>query len=1032
VAVLAAFGGWQATMVRAQTEAELEVIPVGRNLVDENCRAELNLKQEAQSGREFRIFCGKWEQPSGRVVELQIGDAPELVRERAEGGIWKAQLDLRAVCDEGEASQILDAVETVFYNCKLRNGGWPYIAIATGARGSVYLADGIPAALPVIETAIGRISGMIETVAQEGTQNSRSKAVERMEALLGGRLFGTGDLQTYYQLLEIGQYYNSVVNFAEAEKRYREALEIHERLLGSDNPESSDPLMHLALELSNQKRFTEADALLARAGVLVQGVADQTDLARYISYLAVHAANQQRYLDALAFAREATAMRRKILEQSAGSMVIDQISDSQAQDLGFSADEASVLADPSRAVAADIAQGLYVEASMLLRLGEIDEAQLIADQYAATIENSTFAPVSWKPQSSELYGKIAAAKGDYGAAVTAFEDALRQRQQLFADTRPEALTYFALGEIFYDQGRDDDALKVFRKAIAIIKVAGGGLRFNQVLPYFNAGIAVAERNPERRGELYAEMFEVGQLIRAGITTQSIALATARLSASDQKVGVVIRNLQETSRKRDVLRVKFNREAGRSAELLHADEREEAERIIDQLRQDIIATERLMNELEGQVQAASSGYNQLIEAPVTVERVLELLQPNEALVQILLGDPESFVFVLKDGTVAAYSIDLADWDVAEKVTRLRRAVRGGKFSRFRVKIAYELYRDLFGQFDEELLAVDHLITVPSGALLSLPFGLLVTEKPSRVTNKDYSDIKWLIYRSAISLAPSVSSFVNLRGVVGDSLAPNPLLAFGDFIPITDAASTDDATRGITVIRGSSAFSGSNVSEECAEDVARILQNLGRLPETADEVRAIAATLGADQNSVVLGADFTESTLRATALDQYRIIYFATHGLLPTDIACRSEPSVLMSLSPDAGPDEDGFLDASEILDLKLDADLVVLSACNTAGPAGEGAGESLSGLSRAFFYAGARALLVSHWQVASDATVDLMTGTFAQFDKGATVGTAGALRAAQLSIIDRAGDSLPLIYSHPFFWAAFTLVGDGARSVAGSS
>ena len=112
--------------------------------------------------------------------------------------------------------------------------------------------------------------------------------------------------------------------------------------------------------------------------------------------------------------------------------------------------------------------------------------------------------------------------------------------------------------------------------------------------------------------------------------------------------------------------------------------------------------------------------------------------------------------------------------------------------------------------------------------------------------------------------------------------------------------------------------------------------------------------------------------------------------------------------------------------------MVLSACNTAGPAGQGAGESLSGLSRAFFYAGARALLVSHWQVSSDATVELMTGMFGQFKKGATVGTAGALRVAQLSIIDRAGDSLPVIFSHPFFWAAFTLVGDGARTIAGSS
>jgi len=116
-----------------------------------------------------------------------------------------------------------------------------------------------------------------------------------------------------------------------------------------------------------------------------------------------------------------------------------------------------------------------------------------------------------------------------------------------------------------------------------------------------------------------------------------------------------------------------------------------------------------------------------------------------------------------------------------------------------------------------------------------------------------------------------------------------------------------------------------------------------------------------------------------------------------------------------------------LDLRLDADLIVLSACNTGGGDGRG-GESLSGLARSFFYAGARAMLVSHWFVESDSTVRTMNTMFENLGRNRGMGTAEALQRAQMEIFNQAGDDLPLYWSHPLYWGAFSLVGDGERTI----
>jgi CHAT domain-containing protein len=148
----------------------------------------------------------------------------------------------------------------------------------------------------------------------------------------------------------------------------------------------------------------------------------------------------------------------------------------------------------------------------------------------------------------------------------------------------------------------------------------------------------------------------------------------------------------------------------------------------------------------------------------------------------------------------------------------------------------------------------------------------------------------------------------------------------------------------------------------------------LPETADELCAVARDLKVSDKDIWLGNRATETEIKrlseAGELAKYRIIHFATHGALAGQVGGNSEPGLILTPPQTATEGDDGYLSASEITTLKLDADGVILSACNTAAGSAEGA-EALSGLARAFFYAGARALLVSHWAVASDATVKLV-------------------------------------------------------------
>jgi CHAT domain-containing protein len=205
-------------------------------------------------------------------------------------------------------------------------------------------------------------------------------------------------------------------------------------------------------------------------------------------------------------------------------------------------------------------------------------------------------------------------------------------------------------------------------------------------------------------------------------------------------------------------------------------------------------------------------------------------------------------------------------------------------------------------------------------------------------------------------------------------------------------------------------------------------LPRLPDTADELISIARSMGADPaRAIYLGKDANEDKVKETDLSHFKVVAFATHGLVPGDLNGLTQPALALSAPKVADVEGDGLLTMAEVLPLKLDADWVVLSACNTAAGSVTGA-EAVSGLGRAFFYAGSRALLVTNWPVHSRSARELVTAVFHEQAADASLTRAEALRRAMVSLMDGPGytdaGKVLFTYAHPLFWAPYSLVGDG--------
>jgi CHAT domain-containing protein len=337
-------------------------------------------------------------------------------------------------------------------------------------------------------------------------------------------------------------------------------------------------------------------------------------------------------------------------------------------------------------------------------------------------------------------------------------------------------------------------------------------------------------------------------------------------------------------------------------------------------------------------------------------------------------------------------------------------------------------------------------VTNGALGELPLSLLPTalaqvDAAARPLFSGYRNVAWLARTHAVTVVPSAAAIVTLRRLPRGAPARDKLIGFGDpyFNPEEAAEAESEQAAPVQVASAALSANAENVtrgiplrlraSPHTEEADAATLGMLPRLADTRYELISMANALDVDPaKALYLGKAANEQNVETLDLARYRIVAFATHGLVPGDLDGLTQPALALTAPEVAGVKGDGLLTMEKILALKLDADWVVLSACNTAAGAGAGA-EAASGLGSAFFYAGTRALLVTNWSVHSASARDLTTDLFRRQRADPALTRGEALRQAMTALLDGPGavdESGHTVYSyaHPLFWAPYSVIGDG--------
>jgi len=408
-----------------------------------------------------------------------------------------------------------------------------------------------------------------------------------------------------------------------------------------------------------------------------------------------------------------------------------------------------------------------------------------------------------------------------------------------------------------------------------------------------------------------------------------------------------------------------------------------------------------------------------------------------LVSWFIGRDRSYVWAIPaTGEPQFLQIATQREQLGKAVAQLRKALDPQVLSieeipPFDFNLASRLYDDLLKPVQAGFAGKDTLVLIPHGDLGQLPLGILLTAPYQASASKEqllfteYRNAPWLMKKMALVSLPSATAMTSLRSLPKPKAGRHDFIAFGDPIFSLEQAKGMEkpetvrlATRGVPLkLRNTPKTSDVSSAE---------LALLPRLPDTSEEVLEIAKVFKVDpQRDIYLQTRANLTEVLKADLANRKVVMFSTHGLVPGELDGLTQPALALTNPQVMNAKGDGLLKVDQILTLKLNADWVVLSACNTAS--GEGAGaEALSGLGRAFFFAGARSLLVSSWPVDSEASRKLMTDLFRRQAKTTTLSKPEVLRQASLALLEKGrpdGEGVKYSYAHPLFWAPFTVVGD---------
>jgi len=839
-------------------------------------------------------------------------------------------------------------------------------------------------------------------LACQGRYADAEALFKRVLSLLGKKDASRGEV-----LNELGRVYNDQGRFDEAEASFQEAIPILEAAHGPDHLIVANPIGNLANLYWSAGRYTEAEPLYRRAQAIQEAWGASTpEFAITLRNLANLYFRLGRYAEAEPIAWKALAMQEKTLgpDHPAVATSLRTIAVIE-RNLGRTEDGLPLL---RRSLAIlektfgpdhpEVAAGRNALANSLIVLGRYDEAEPLA-RSALAIREAALPPDHLDLASVlKTLAQIHAATGHLTDAVV---DSHRAAQIVI-----ERLSRAVPGKL--------------------------GIELSAVREYLHLHLGMLHRAAEGAAaptQVFPEAFEVAQWANQSAAAAALSQVGVRFASGTGRLAGLIREQQDAMARYEALSKRLLAEISKGR-------RDPA--VVNGLRKEIASLEAKLQQNSARVAAEFPALAGLTTPrPLGADQVRKLIGTHESLVFWIVADKETHVFAINREVSEWRVLPLGATALAERVARFRTGLDVDDYyrtpsQRFDLAFAHELFTELLEPVRHVFKDRRRLIVVPSGPLTALPVHLLVTEQPSETVPQDvrrYQDAAWLVKQHAITVLPSVKSLQVLRVLGKRAAGAKPMVGFGDPVfevpgpnstragpaPRRSREAQDQVAERAKVGDYASFWRGAGLDRE------KLANSLPPLPETADELKAVAANVGAGATDLYLGARATVTAVKQAPLSVYRTIYFATHGLVAGDVRGVGEPALALSLPAQPSAFDDGLLTASEVAQLQLDADWVVLSACNTAAGDRPGA-EALSGLARAFFYAGARSLLVSHWAVASDAAVKLTSATFAHLRSAPEISRAEALRRAMLEFMT---DPSSPTNAYPAFWGPFAIIGGEA-------
>ncbi len=723
-------------------------------------------------------------------------------------------------------------------------------------------------------------------------------------------------------------------------------------------------------------------------------------------------------------------------------------------------EEAEKLARTALAVnrTLNIGDDAQSNAQILSQLGAILTFQRKLAEAASVYAELDKAIAKWEPRRREVLelngSRINAmfASGQTQAGLAAAQSLLKREIARVGEKHFDAASargILAVG--LMRAGKDAGAIREFKAALPVLLaasrenaddddatvVAGRSQRLQGIV---EAYIKLLANTQSASGDVAADTFSLADSIRGHSVQQALTASGARASIKDPALAELVRNEQDLGKQ-------LSAQLGLLNNILALPSAQRDEKGVKGVNASIEKLRSDRDKARAEINKRFPSYADLVDPkPPSVAQIKATLADGEAMLSFYFGRDASFVWAVpREGAVAFAEIKATSGEIESKVRKLREALEPqaamiSDIPPFDLKLGYELYSMLLKPVEAGWKQSKSLIVVTNGALGLLPISLLPTAPAQIDANDDplfssYREVPWLARRYAVTMVPSSGALRTLRQLPPGKPGRGELLAFGD--PLFSAEQAAEAAKAETLIKvadaGAVTTRGMPLKRRSSPKLEGVdsaeLAMLPRLPDTADELKSIALALQADPSKVLkLGKDANEDAVKTMDLSGFKVLAFATHGLVPGELNGLTQPALALSAPAVAGVGGDGLLTMEEILSLKLDADWVVLSACNTGAGAGAGA-EAASGLGRAFFYAGTRALLVTNWSVHSQSARELVTNLFKRQADDPKLTRGEALRQAMMALADGPGylgveGKTEFTYAHPLFWAPYTIIGDG--------